>query len=108
AEMTNLSLAEALNIAFPMTQWVHTPHTLPEKGRVDPDPIPTGPIFADPTHAIVPLNTEYEIFSVGPKRHTLGAVLILGQKEPLKLGVPPVRSVAEEAHKQGALLDLEK
>ncbi len=108
AEMPNLVLAEDLNIAFPMTQWVQVSHTLPEKGRVDPNPIPTEPIFADPTHAIVPFNTEYEIFSVGAKRHTLGAVLVLGQKEPLKLGIPPVKAVAEEAHRQGALLDLEK
>ncbi len=108
ADMSNVVLAEDLNIAFPMTQWVQVSHTLPEKGRVDPDPIPKEAIFADPTHATVPLNTEYEIFSVGAKQHTLGAVLVLGQKAPLKLGTPPVKAVAEEAHKQGALLDLEK
>ena len=108
SELSNVALAEDLNMVYPMSQWVTVTHTLPEKGRVDPLPIPTAPIFADPTHAIVPFNTEYEIFSVGPKRHTLGAVLILGQKEPLKIGIPPVKNVAEEAHKQGALLDLEK
>ncbi|HLQ43566.1 MAG TPA: hypothetical protein VK137_02460, partial [Planctomycetaceae bacterium] len=43
AEMPNLVLAEDLNIAFPTTQWVQVSHTLPEKGRVDPDPIPTEP-----------------------------------------------------------------
>ncbi|MBC7818875.1 MAG: hypothetical protein IAG10_18455 [Planctomycetaceae bacterium] len=108
SELSNVALAEDLNMVYPMSQWVTVTHTLPEKGRVDPQPIPTEPIFADPTHAIVPLNTEYEIFSVGPKRHTLGAVLILGQKESLKVGIPPLKTVAEEAHKQGALLDLEK
>ncbi len=108
AELSNVALAEDLNMVYPMSQWVTVTHTLPEKGRVDPQPIPTEPIFADPTHAIVPRNTEYEIFSVGQKRHTLGAVLILGQKEPLKIGIPPLKAVAEEAHKQGALLDLEK
>lgn len=108
SELSNVALAEDLNMVYPMSQWVTVTHTLPEKGRVDPQPIPTAPIFADPTHAIVPFNTEYEIFSVGAKRHTLGAVLILGQKEPLKLGIPPLKAVAEEARKQGALLDLEK
>lgn len=108
SELSNVALAEDLNMVYPMSQWVTVTHTLPEKGRVDPQPIPTAPIFADPTHAIVPFNTEYEIFSVGAKRHTLGAVLVLGQKEPLKIGIPPVKNVAEEAHKQGALLDLEK
>lgn len=108
AELPNVVLAEDLNMIYPMSQWVTVTHTVPEKGRVDPQPIPTAPIFADPTHAIVPFNTEYEIFSVGPKRHTLGAVLILGQKEPLKIGIPPLKAVAEEARRQGALLDLEK
>lgn len=108
SEIPNLLLAEDLNIAFPMSQWVQLAHTLPEKGTVDPRPISSEPIFADPTHAIVPLNSEYEIFSVGSKRHTLGAVLVLGQKSPLKVGAPPLRAVADEAHKQGALLDLEK
>ncbi len=108
SELSNVALAEDLNMVYPMSQWVTVTHTLPEKGRVDPQPIPTEPIFADPTHAIVPRNTEYEIFSVGEKRHTLGAVLILGQKEPLKIGIPPLKGVAEEAHRQGALLDLEK
>ncbi len=108
SELSNVVLAEDLNMIYPMSQWVTVTHTLPEKGRVDPQPIPTTPIFADPTHAIVPFNTEYEIFSVGTKRHTLGAVLILGQKEPLKIGIPPLKAVAEEARRQGALLDLEK
>lgn len=108
SELPNVALAEDLNMIYPMSQWVTVTHTLPEKGRVDPQPIPTAPIFADPTHAIIPFNTEYEIFSVGAKRHTLGAVLILGQKEPLKIGIPPLKAVAEETHRQGGLLDLEK
>jgi hypothetical protein len=108
SELPNVALAEDLNMIYPMSQWVTVTHTVPEKGRVDPQPIPTAPIFADPTHAIMPFNTEYEIFSVGAKRHTLGAVLILGQKEPLKIGIPPLKAVADEAHRQGGLLDLEK
>lgn len=108
AELSNVALAEDLHAIYPMSQWVTVSHTVPEKGRVDPQPIPAAPVFADEIHAIVPFNTEYEIFSVGPKRHTLGAVLILGQKEPLKIGIPPLKAVADEARRQGALLDLEK
>ena len=65
-------------------------------------------ITIDPTHVIYPVNTEYEIFSVGPKRHTLGAVFVLGHKTPFATGVPPVGPIAEEARRQGALLDLDK
>ena len=108
AELSNVALAEDLNMIYPMSQWVTVSHTLPEKGRVDATPFPSVPLFADPTHVVVPLNTEYEIFSVGAKRHTLGAVLIVGHKTPLPLGIPSVKAVAEEAHKQGGLLDLEK
>jgi hypothetical protein len=108
SELSNVALAEDLNMVYPMSQWVTVSHTLPEKGRVDATPLPSVPLFADPTHVIVPLNTEYEIFSVGPKRHTLGAVLILGHKTPLRLGIPPLKDVAEEARRQGGLLDLEK
>ena len=108
AELSNVALAEDLNMVYPMSQWVTVSHTLPEKGRVDATPYPSVPLFADPTHVVVPLNTEYEIFSVGAKRHTLGAVLIVGHKTPLPLGIPSVKAVAEEARKQGGLLDLEK
>jgi hypothetical protein len=108
ADLSNVALAEDLNMVYPMSQWVTISHTLPEKGRVDATPYPSVPLFADPTHVVVPLNTEYEIFSVGAKRHTLGAVLIVGHKTPLPLGIPSVKAVAEEARKQGGLLDLEK
>lgn len=109
AEMPNLVLAEDLNVALPMTHWVTEAHTDPRRGnRVsDPSPDPR-PIPVDATHLIYPLNTEYEIFTVGGKRHTLGAVLILGQNKPFDAGVPPVIPIAEQAHAQGALLDLEK
>jgi hypothetical protein len=65
-------------------------------------------IAVDPTHAIYPINTEYEIFRVGGKPHTLGAVFVLGHRTPLNQGVPPVGPVAELARREGALLDLDK
>ena len=61
-----------------------------------------------PKHVIWPLNTEYEIFTVGGKQHTLGAVFGPESQEPLTKGVPPVRPIAEQVHAQGGLLDLDK
>ncbi len=65
-------------------------------------------IEVDPTHVIYPVNTEYEIFSVGDKRHTLGAVFVLNHREPLAMGAPPVAPIARAAREQHALLDLDK
>lgn len=108
-EMTNVMLAEDVNVGFPMTQWVTVDNTSPLKANRVPAPVPRGEVLAiDPTHLIYPLNTEYEIFTTDGKSHTLGAILILGHKTPFDEGVPPVASVAAKARREGALLDLEK
>ena len=65
-------------------------------------------ISVDPTHVIFPRNTEYEVFSVNGKRHTLGAVFILNHRTVFQKGMPPVAAIAEQAHREGALLDLDK
>ena len=108
-DLPNLLLAEDLNVGLPLSYWVTTAYTLPGSGdkstAVDIRP---EPIHVDSTHVIYPVNTEYEIFRVGDKRHTLGAVFALGHKTPFQAGVPPVRPIAEEARRQGALLDLDK
>jgi hypothetical protein len=109
AEMPNLVMAEDLNVAMPLSHWVTAADTSPVSGNRVKDPAPKPAwIAVDPTHGIYPLNTEYEIFTVGGKSHTLGAVLICGQKTPIDQGVPPVRRIAERAHAEGAFLDLEK
>ena len=102
-ELPNVVLAEDLNVALPLSYWVTVAHTAPRASRVRPEPI-----RVDPTHVIYPVNTEYEIFRVGRKRHTLGAIMILGHRTPFTAGVPPVRPIAELAHGEGALLDLDK
>ena len=68
----------------------------------------TEPIKVDATHLIVPRNTEYEIFTVAKAGHTLGAFFVLNHQTPLELGVPPVGPVAARAHKEGALIELDK
>ena len=104
-ELPNLMLAEDLNVGLPLTSWVTAAYMPPGSGgskrSVEVEP---KPIYVDPTHVIYPVNTEYEIFTVGHKRHTLGAVFALGHKNR----VPPVRPFAEQARREGALLDLDK
>ncbi|HUT90958.1 MAG TPA: CehA/McbA family metallohydrolase [Thermoguttaceae bacterium] len=108
-ELPNLLVAEDLNVGLPLSYWVTTADTPPGSGpKSTAKDVACEPIYIDPTHVIYPVNTEYEIFTVAGKRHTLGAVFALGHKTPFEAGVPPVGPIAEEARRQGALLDLDK
>jgi type 1 glutamine amidotransferase len=110
ASIPNLMLAEDLNIAFPLTYWVTTADTDPIRGNRSQL---TGPVKAEviqvaKNHLLYPLNTEYEIFSVGGKQHTLGAFVLIGHKTPLDVQAPAVIPIAERVHREGGLIDLEK
>jgi len=107
-ELPTLLLAEDLNVALPLTYWV-TRSGVPAS-RGDKSAIETGAelIRVDDTHVIYPLNTEYEIFTVDGKQHTLGAIFALNHKRPLAESVPPVGPVARTVHEQGGLLELDK
>ncbi len=118
-ELPNVMLAEDLNVAFPVTFWTTQAYAAPDLKpsplrRQGPSPFGdredrgTEPIFIDDTHVMFPRNTEYEIFSVDGKRHTQGAVFILNHKTAFREGMPPVKQIAEQAHREGALLDLDK
>jgi hypothetical protein len=97
-EMPTLMLAEDLNVTFPLSYWVTEAFASPKTARKGPfQGVDPKPIAVDPTHVIYPLNTEYEIFSVGKKRHTLGAIFILNHKSLFEMGVPPVRPVVKKA-----------
>jgi hypothetical protein len=108
-DLPNLLMAEDLNVGLPLTYWVTAAYLPPSsgKGKAAP-PLKTDLICVDPTHVIYPVNTEYEIFTVGHKRHTLGAVFALGHRTPFTCGVPPVRPFVDQARQQGAILDLDK
>lgn len=118
-ELPNVQVAEDLNVSFPVTYWTvksgEAPGLQPSPLRRQ-GPSPFGPrrdagsdlIEIDKTHVIFPRNTEYEIFSVGEKRHVLGAVFILNHKSRFTDGAPPIAPIAERAHREGALLDLDK
>jgi hypothetical protein len=109
ADLPTLVLAEDLNVALPQTYWVTQAFHPPTRGDKNTEAeIPAQLLKADDTHVIWPRNTEYEIFSVAGKDHNLGAVFIVNHREPFTLGAPPLVAVAKEAHRQGALLDIDK
>lgn len=109
ADLPNVMLAEDLNVAFPLTYWCLDGTEVPfhyDKGA-NPDQV-AKVVTVDANHVIWPCNTEWEIFGIGGPTHTLGAVFALGHQTPFKLNAPPLGPVAEEARKQGALLDMDK
>jgi hypothetical protein len=108
-ELPNVMRAEDLNVAFPLVDWVREAFVAPVDRRAAAfqDPGSTA-IRVDPAHVIVPRNTEYEIFTVAGKGHTLGAFFVINHQTPLELGVPPVVPVARRAHQEGALIELDK
>jgi hypothetical protein len=108
-DLPNAMLAEDMNVALPLLYWVTVSATPPKQGRgTTAGAIEPRLIAVDPTHVIWPLNTEYEIFSVGKKTHTLGALFVLNHKTVFEEGVPPVREVGRRARREGALLELDK
>ncbi|MEQ9408846.1 MAG: CehA/McbA family metallohydrolase [Fuerstiella sp.] len=118
-ELPNVMLAEDLNVAFPVTFWTTTSDAAPDLQpstlrRQGPSPFGpredagTEPIAVDETHVILPRNTEYEIFSVNGQRHVLGAIFLLNHRTRFTATAPPIGPIAEQAHAEGALLDLDK
>jgi hypothetical protein len=110
ADLPHLLQVEDLNVAFPLHYWVTHAFTAPKSNpKAGPAPDPEAkPIVVDATHVIWPRNTEYEIFSVNRKSHTLGAIFILNHASVFDEGVPPVGPVVRKARAEGALLDLDK
>jgi hypothetical protein len=108
-ELPNVMLAEDLNVVFPLLSWVTEAFVSPKANQKGPlHEIDAKVIPVDATHLIYPRNTEYEIFTVGKKRHTLGAFFVLNHRTVFDQGVPPVRPVAEQAHREGGLIELDK
>ena len=98
-----------MNVALPLTYWVTKAGVPPSSGdKTSLKERAGGLIGVDDQHVIYPINTEYEIFTVDSKQHTLGAVFILNHKEPFSIGAPPVKPIASLAREQNALLDLDK
>ncbi|MGK0187122.1 MAG: hypothetical protein ACI9R3_002908 [Verrucomicrobiales bacterium] len=109
AELPTVQLAEDLNVAFPLTAWVTDSRDAPNVENKNPEPVPAAQLNKiDSTHVFWPVNTEYEIFTIDGKNHTLGAVFILNHKSAFPQTAPPVAPIAEEARKQGGILELDK
>ncbi|HEX7898490.1 MAG TPA: hypothetical protein VF950_12065 [Planctomycetota bacterium] len=103
-ELPLLQLAEDLNVAFPFSTWALKAGEVP----VEKTPVTPALVRVDDTHVYWPRNTEYEIFSVGGKSHTLGAVFILGHRALPSLGAPPIRPAVDALRGEGVLLELDK
>ncbi|MEL6105901.1 MAG: CehA/McbA family metallohydrolase, partial [Planctomycetota bacterium] len=109
-ELINVVDAEDLNVALPLINWVTLADTPPSAGNKNLGEIPDELVRVDQAHVIWPRNTEYEIFSVGGKRHTLGALFVLGHRRPLQLGVPPWRPIIRSVQQSDpqAIFDMDK
>jgi len=100
---------EDLNVCFPLTYWTTIAELPPSRGdKTSAVTQPTAPVDVDATHVWYPRNTEYEIFKVGGREHTLGAFLILNHRTPFDMSCLPLRAAARRAREDGALIDLEK
>lgn len=119
AELPNVMEAEDLHVAFPVTFWTirsdQPPDLAPSPLRSQgPSPFGpredrgTAPLRFAPNRVIVPRNTEYEIFNVQGRPHTLGALFILNHQTVFTNLAPPVAPIAARARAEGALLDLDK
>ncbi len=110
-ELPNVIMAEDLNVVFPLTNWVTLSDTPPSAGDKNLSAeLPSGLIRVDDQHVIWPRNTEYEIFTVGQQRHTLGALFVLGHEDALQQTVPPWKPVVDAARAADptVLFDMDK
>lgn len=104
-------LADDVNVALPMVYWTTRDRLSAAQGdRTDRDDAarPAQLVTTDPSHVIWPKNTEWEIFAVHDKPHTLGALFAMNHKTAFGVGIPPVRQVIEQTDREGAFLDMDK
>ena len=110
SECANLSLAEDINVLFPIHYWTTESGVPPSPGnRTKPggDPSPELEVV-DGTHVIWPVNTEVELFTVGGRPHMQGAFWVFGHRGPLEAPVPPLGPIARQIEAQGGSVDTEK
>lgn len=104
-EMSSVIVAEDLNVGFPTTYWVRDSQEIPSA---------SGPASKEsPSQSPPTTSSTLLILNTKSSRSTASdilraAVLVLNHKRPLNIPAPPALSVAEEARRQGGLLDLEK
>ena len=109
AEISNVQMAEDVNVVLPVVHWTTTDQIPPGLGpRNFKGDFGKGLIKADRTHVCYPLNSEYEIFTTGGSNHTSGAFVVAHHKKPFEIPVFPLKRVVDQARSEGALIDLEK
>jgi hypothetical protein len=108
ADLPAAQLADNVNVTFPITAWAIRDDQVPVGDEAHPCPDRGAFVVIDERHGYWNLNTECEIFRVAGEPHVLGAFLILGHTEPFNMTCPPVGPIAEQARRQGAILDWEK
>jgi hypothetical protein len=108
-ELPTVMLAEDLNVALPLLDWTREAFVSPQAARKEPfRDAAAEPVYLDTTHVYYPRNTEYELFTVNKKSHTLGAFFALNHRTVFEVGAPPVRGIAERIHREGGLIELDK
>lgn len=109
-ELRTVVLAEDINVAMPLNYWVVNADVLPMQSDRGSSDVTEGLMRVDERHVIWPSNTEYEIFDIGEKQHILGALFVLGHREPLGVAVPPWRPVIQSARQSDpkVLFDMDK
>jgi peptidoglycan/xylan/chitin deacetylase (PgdA/CDA1 family) len=108
-ELPSAQLAEDVNVVLPMVQWTTAFEVPPNRSQLNlATAFGSGPVTLDATHVYDPRNTEYEIFRVGGRSHTLGAFLVMKHTTPFDLPAMPLAAIGAQARAQGALIDLEK
>jgi hypothetical protein len=104
-EMPQLLLAEDLNVAPTLTQWVWEDSLNSKAPALTPGEAAIRQV--DATHAYSLVDTEIERLREGP-----GAVDIVGLSQPLEFHgyrlFPPNTFFTEQAHRQGGYVDAEK
>ena len=118
-ELPNVQLAEDLNVSFPVTFWTTKAYTPP---GLEPSPLrrqgpsPFGPREDRGAEMIAhrcnscDLPSKHGVRSVlgGRQATCAGAIFLLNHRSVFSGGVPPVAAVAQQAHREGALIDLDK
>lgn len=108
-ELPTVMQAEDLNVALPLTYWVTDSLETPARHNRSGERSPQAKLIrVSDRHLIWPVNTEYEIFSLRRKRHTLGAFFVLNHKKPLDRPVPPAKPVVDSVRSHDVLIDLDK
>jgi peptidoglycan/xylan/chitin deacetylase (PgdA/CDA1 family) len=108
SELSNVMLAEDVNVGLPLMDWTRDSAKSPVVDRGTGASVTNGLRHIDNTHVWHARNTEYEIFRTSGRNHTLGAFFVLNHQTRFQETIFPLRRIADKARAEGALIDLDK